>query len=115
MGDLEEHLIAFIDAICERNLRVACKVIQHKACELYTSCTASEASGPGSSRPFVASRGWLRIFLKRWDLLIRRKTTQGQRLPADFDKVVRFIISTRKRRIKHKYSLSGIGNMDETP
>ena len=40
----------------------------------------------------------------------------GQRLPADLiDKVVRIVMSTWKRRIKHKYSLSGIGNMDETP
>jgi len=116
MGDLEEHLIAIIDAMRERNLRVTCKAIQLKARELYASCTASEASVPGSSRSFVASRGWLRRFLKRWDLSVRRKTTVGQRLPADIiDKVVRFIIGTRKRRIKHKYSLSGIGNMDETP
>ena len=116
MGDLEEHLIAIIDAMREQNLRVTCKAIQRKARELYASRTASEVSGPGSSRSFVASRGWLRRFLKRWDLSIRRRTTVGQRLPADIiDKVVRFIINTQKQRIKHKYSLSGIGNMDETP
>ena len=113
MGDLEEHLIAYIDAMRTRNLRVTCRVIQSKARELYASRTAS---GPGSSKPFVASRGWLRRFLERWELSLRRRTTMGQRLLADLiDKVVRFVMSTQKQRIKHKYSLSGIGNMDETP
>ena len=69
MGDIEEHLIAYIDAMRARNLRVTCRVIQSKAHELYASRTAS---GPGSSTPFVASRRWLRRSLKKWELSLRR-------------------------------------------
>ena len=65
IGKLDEHFISVFDSMRAQYLRVTCRVIQSKAHELDASYTASEASGPGSSKPYVASRGWLRIFLKR--------------------------------------------------
>ena len=113
LGDLEEHLVLSIDEMRSRNLRVTCRIIQRKVVELYASHSGT-VGGQGSL--FVASRGWLRRFLKRWGLSIRRRTTVGQRLPSDLvDKVVQFIMSTRKLRMHNNYSLTAIGNMDETP
>ena len=65
---------------------------------------------------FPGSEGWLRRFMKRWNLSNRRRTTLAQRLPEDLqDKVLgfqRYIINKRKT---NAYPLSHIGNMDETP
>ena len=113
MNDLEECIVASIDEMCSRNLRVTCSIVQRKAREIYAShCGA--VGGQGLS--FNASRGWLQRFMTRWELSIHRCTTVRQRLPSDHvDKVVQFIMNTRKLHIQNSYSLTAIGNMDETP
>ena len=101
LGDLEEHLVPSIDEMHSRNLRETCRIVQRKAVELYAS-HSDTVSGQGSL--LVASRGWFQRFLKRWGLSIRRCTTVGQRLPSDLvDKVVQFIMSTRKLRMQNNY------------
>lgn len=88
------------------NLRITCSAIQRRALEL--------AQEQGNEE-FLASRGWLQKFFKRYCLSIRRRTTVSQRLPAELvPRVVSFIIKTRKLRMMRNYSLSNIGNMDET-
>jgi len=73
---------------------VNCKVIQCKDRELYAN---SETSGPVSSRPFVATTGWLRRLPERWNLLIHRKTTEAQRFPDDLiDKMVRLLLVSKE-------------------
>ena len=65
---------------------------------------------------FVASQGWLYRFMKRHKISLRRKTTLSQRLPRDLvPKIAQYIIKIRRLRLKHKYDLSMIGAMDETP
>lgn len=65
---------------------------------------------------FVASSGWCSRFMNRFGLCLRQRTKIAQKLPKDLDEKVssfhKFIIKQRK---KHKYALSDIGNMDETP
>lgn len=65
---------------------------------------------------FRASVDWAHAFMKRSDLSIRRRTHIAQKLPSDFEdqltKFQSFIINLRK---KHHYSLSQIGNPDQTP
>ena len=83
-----------------------------KAVEHYTN-HSDTISGQGLL--FVASKGWLWTFLKRWGLSIHRYTTVGQRLPSDpVDEIVQFIMSTRKLNIQNNSSPNAIRNMDET-
>ena len=52
----------------------------------------------------------------RYHLSLCRRTTVSQRLPSDLiPKVISFIMKTRKLLVQNGYSLSAIGNMDETP
>ena len=65
---------------------------------------------------FKFSPRWLRCFLKRHDLSLRRKTKIAQKLPRDLEDQLlsfqRFVIRLRQ---KNEYPLSLIANMDETP
>ena len=107
LPDLEEELVAWIESLRAQNLRVTRSSVQSKALE-FTQARRNEE--------FHASDGWLQKFLKRHSFCLRRRTTVGQRLPQDLiTKVVGFIMSTRRLRRSKNYSLSFIGNMDETP
>jgi hypothetical protein len=68
-----------------------------------------------SNIPFKASRGWCEKFMKRKILSLRRKTKISQKLPSEFETKLtefqRFIIGLHRR---NNYSLSQIGNADET-
>jgi hypothetical protein len=68
-----------------------------------------------SNIPFKASRGWREKFMKRESLSLRGRAKISQNLPSVFGtKLVefqRFVIGLRRR---NKYSLSQIGNADET-
>ena len=65
---------------------------------------------------FKCSDHWLRRFLKRIRLSLRRKTHTAQRLPND---VTNEVLNSHKRLIKVRrrgvYLLSDIANMDQTP
>ena len=67
-------------------------------------------------KDFKATVGWCNRFMNRKNLVIRQKTKIAQKLPRDLDHKVtnfhRFVIGMRQ---KHQFSLSCIGNMDETP
>lgn len=55
-------------------------------------------------------------FLSRHGFSLRRKTTVSQSLPDQhIDKVVSFIMKTRKMIRMEKFDSCNIGNMDETP
>ena len=62
------------------------------------------------------SQKWVDGFMKRHNLVNRRKTTVAQRLPDDYVEMqsnfLSYILFQRK---EHQYPLSLIGNMDETP
>lgn len=107
LPDMEEELLAWIDALRATNLRVTRSSVQRKAIEL------AQSSG---NEEFCASRGWMEKFFKRNSLSLCRRTTVSQRLPQDLiPKVTSFIMKTRRLRHSKDYPLSYIGNMDETP
>jgi hypothetical protein len=92
-------------------------MIRNKAMEIYTG-------NPGINmectdylgKEFQASVGWLNRFLNREGLSLRRKTTQGQKIPDQYmAKLTQFILYTRSLRIKNDYGLGNIYAMDETP
>lgn len=68
------------------------------------------------ARDFKASTDWCYSFLKRHNLSIRRRTHISQKLPEDYEEKLSnfqsFVIKMRKR---NRYSLSQIGNADQTP
>jgi hypothetical protein len=105
---LESNLMAWIDEMRSRNLRVTRKRIQKKALWLH--------SESGDSAPFEASDGWLHNFFTRHHITLRRKITVSQKVPAVLaPKLLSFFTFVRKLRMQHGYPLSGIGAMDETP
>jgi hypothetical protein len=104
---LELNLMAWIDEMRSRNLRVTRKRIQKNALWLH--------SESGDSAPFAASDGWLQNFFDRHQITLRRKTTVSQKVPAVLaPKLLAFFTFVRKQRMKHAYPLSRIGAMDET-
>ena len=65
---------------------------------------------------FKASRGWLRKFMKRNGLSLRRKTSVAQQDPERMvGRLVSYVIQVRRLQEKHKYSASDVIAMDETP
>jgi len=69
-----------------------------------------------SDNEFKVSRGWLRRFMKRKGLSLRRRTTLCQKLPRDFtDNVINFHRHVIRMREGHSYLLSEIGYAYQTP
>ena len=107
LPDMEEELVAWIDALRAENLRITHSSVQRRAIEL------AQASG---NEEFGASHGWLEKLFKRNCLSLHRGTTVSQEVPHDpVPKVTSFVMKTRKLRDSNCYALSSIGNMDETP
>ena len=64
---------------------------------------------------FKASRGWLRLFLRRKKLSLRRKTTVCQKTPQDvIPKLVSYIMHLRKSQSTYKFGSASMFAMDET-
>ena len=105
LPDMEEQLASWILELRSTNCRVTRGAIQQKALELHQD-----------DDEFTASWGWLEKFMKCHDFSLRRRTTVGQKLPQDHVlKIVSYLMRVRKMCHIHKYALSSIGNMDETP
>lgn len=69
-----------------------------------------------SSENFMARSGWLRGFMKRYGLSLRRKTSIAQKDPDQLiDKLVAFVLHVRRLSMKHPYKAADIIAMDETP
>ena len=65
---------------------------------------------------FKASVGWLRHFMKRYGLSLRRKTSMAQKDPDQvIDKLVAFILHVRRVAMKQPFKASDNIAMDETP
>ena len=67
-----------------------------------------------STKDFEATVGWLRHFMKRYGLSLRRKTSMAQKDPV-IDKLVAFVLHLRRIAMKHPFKASNIIAMDETP
>ena len=65
---------------------------------------------------FKASLRWLRLFLKRYGLVLRRRTKISQKLPKQTEELLesynRFVINLR---LEKSFEMYNIFNMDETP
>ena len=69
-----------------------------------------------SNEPFNASTIWLRGFMKRYGLLLWRKTSMAQKDPDQLiKKLVAFVLHVRRVSMKHLYDVADIIAMDETP
>ena len=88
-----------------RNVRVSRRMIREKA----------KALADPLGTDFKASVGWLRLFMKRKNLSLRRKTSVCQKTPEDaIPKLVTYIMHLRRLQIAHKFAHSNIFAMDET-
>ena len=100
--DMEDALFQWDCEMREKNLHVSRRMIMQKAKTLGKYC-------------FKASTGWLALFMKRKNLLLRRKTTVSQSTPAVVvPKLVSIVMHLRSLQILHKFSFSNIIAMDET-
>ena len=100
---MEEELFEWIVDLRSRHLCVSHRMIQMQAKAL----SADDC--------FKASRGWLKRFMKRYDLSLRRKTTISQAVPSDvIPKLVSFMLHLGSLQICDKYQANSIFAMDET-
>ena len=80
------------------NLRVSCILIMKKTKIIFDTTQAS------SETSFVASRGWLRNFMRRHGLSLRRRTSIAQKHPEQLiGNPVSYIIHARRLEIKFNF------------
>ena len=90
---LEEGLFDWVVDRRNNGLRVSRKLIMFKAKSFYMTRKCEH----GDKDLFIASRGWMENFMKRYGLSLRRKTTIAQHDPNHLiDKLVSYILHTRR-------------------
>ena len=108
--ELEVSRLARITEKRNNGLAILPSLVRLKALELAKNEKHGIPEGD-----FKAGNHWCQHFMKRNGLSVRQKTSLAQRLPDDYEEIVRFhrfIINLRK---EHSYPLHLITNMDETP
>ena len=101
--EMEEALYEWIAAKRSKAMHVSRTEICRKAKELSMDCS------------FVASQCWLKSFMGRYDLCLRRKTHVSQRLPGEIcEKVYKFLLFVLSFFKRHTISPSHIYAADET-
>lgn len=93
--EMESELVLWILGQRQQYRRVTRKSICTKANTL--------ANDPS----FKASRGWVEKFMRRHDLVIRAKTTTGQRLPPELSKKVVDFVSYCKSKCHQQQTMDG--------
>lgn len=106
---VEEELYQYVLATRKNGFAVTTEMLLFEASKI-----ARQRNIPANE--FKASYGWLRRFMARKDLSIRRRTSIAQKLPESFEKKLldfqRFVINLRRQ---NQYQLGQIGNADQTP
>ena len=106
---LEDELLTYFEQVRNNSITVTHDMLQLHARELAKSHNISD-------NEFKASRRWLRRFMKRKGLSLRRRTTLCQKLLRDFtDNVINFHRHVIRMREEYSYLLSQIGNANQTP
>ena len=82
---------------------------------IMTEARRLHVSHPGGDPEFAASSGWIRRFMVRNKITIRRRTTMAQCLPRELgDKVASCISQIRHMRSVHNNGARNSAAMDET-
>ena len=76
--DLEDNLFDWILDMRDKRARVSRNMVKNKAKEMYRQDPDVSLEMEVRGSEFLASNGWLNRFLRRYNLTLRRKTTQGQ-------------------------------------
>lgn len=111
-GELDDAVKQWIDNCRTKRQRVSRRLIIREAQRF-----ASELVRKGELNfgDFKASAGWLRCFMKRHGLTLRRVTTQCQEPPEELTSaLVKFVVLIRRRILEMGYPLSEIKAADET-
>lgn len=107
--EVEDSLLEFVTETRNCGYAVSTEMLRLKALEI-----ARSKGIPATA--FKASNGWIRRFMARKNLSIRRRTTMCQRLPEEYEeKLLAFQKFVIKMRREHGYIASQIGNADQTP
>ena len=102
--EMEKEVYDWVVSLRSEHLRVTRQAIMRKALEL---CQQID---------FKASRGWLENFMNRFELSLRKKTHQSQRLPKDVAmRTKNFFIFYRKYLETYPIEESDIIAADQTP
>ena len=110
--NLEENLMEWVSQRRENKLRVSRKLIMFKARALHKERVGEDSV---EKNVFVASRGWLENFMRRYGLSLRRRTTTIQKDPEHLtDKLVSYVVHVRRMCKKNSYDPANVIAMDET-
>ena len=105
--DIDTTLLGWIQKRRNAGARVTGKALKAEAMRLHRL---------NGNQQFKASCGWLRKFRRRHNLKFRKSTHVGQKSEEVLgDKMQHFLGFVTRLRRRRNYSLSLIGNMDETP
>ena len=111
---LDECVLEWVYDRRSKGLRVSRKFIMKKAKLLHDEM--KKEGQFDDNVDFLASTGWLRQFMQRNGLSLRRKTSIAQKDPDRvIDKLVAFVLQVRRLSSKHNYQPVDIIVMDETP
>ena len=87
-----------------------------KAQVVYDEMKLGETANTANKEEFKASTGWLKNFMRRNHLSLRRKTTIAQKDPDRLvAKVVSYVLQVRHMQAQNGYNPCNIIAMDETP
>lgn len=107
--DLEMQLLDYVRTARKDGFSISTEMLQIEARRIADNMEIPRVE-------FKASYGWVRRFMARHTLVIRRRTSIAQKLPDTYhEKLLSFqkhVITLRKT---HDHDLGAIGNADETP
>ena len=87
-----------------------------KAQVVYDEMKLRETVDTANEEEFKASTRWLKNFMRRNYLSLRRKTSVAQKDPDRLvAKVVSYVLQVRRLQARNRYSPCNIIAMDETP
>ena len=113
---VDEIVLDWISNRRERGLLVSRKLIMKKAQVVYDDMKLGETANTANEVEFKASTGWLKNFMRRNHLSLRRKTSIAQKDPDRLvAKVVSYVLQVRRMQAQNGYSPYNIIALDETP